>query len=285
MPDTISSTTPDAVENVVGTTSHHSSCYNKCAALATAVSVFVNVVFVVLIVLGSSTDQDTRTIASALSADQAIDRSAVCLDCRNFQLPTDQLQLNRHLQVVRTRNGSACCLRQAEGLWRLLNLMNAKSLMHQKQTFGRPALHPSSAHLYLDTSTAPDYAWTDEYGYGAAHMTSKIKMADGRLQVAEPGYYNIYSSITLKTRSELSTNIHVKHSIRRINRQSIPHTDVILYKSVEMCRTRETFATNYIDGVVKLNAKDEIYVYVSNTSVIYKFPLSNFFGLYLVRSI
>ncbi len=133
--------------------------------------------------------------------------------------------------------------------------------------------------------SAPDYAWTDEYGYGAAHVTSKIKMADGRLQVTEPGYYNIYSSITLKTRSELTANIHVKHSIKRINRQSIPHTDNILYKSVEMSRTSETFANSYVDGVVKLNANDELYVHVSNTSAIYKYPPSNFFGLYLVRSI
>lgn len=116
-------------------------------------------------------------------------------------------------------------------------------------------------------------------------MATKVKLADGRIQVTEAGYYNIYSFLTLKTRSELVNNINVKHSIRRTNRQSLPYTDVILYKSVEMCRTSETFTNSYLDGVVKLNSKDEIYVYVSNTSALYKFLPSNFFGLHLVRSI
>ncbi|XP_046574288.1 uncharacterized protein LOC124282362 isoform X2 [Haliotis rubra] len=154
MSDTASSVNPDAAENGVGTASHRCSCGSTCAALALTVSVCVNVIFAVLIFLGSATEQDTRAITSAQTTDQAIDGSTVCSDCRNFKLPTDQLQLNTHIQVVQTKNGNVCCLRQAEGLWRLLNLMNVKSLMQQKKSVGRRTMPPSSAHLYLDTSTA-----------------------------------------------------------------------------------------------------------------------------------
>ncbi|XP_046344412.2 uncharacterized protein LOC124125182 [Haliotis rufescens] len=278
---------PNSSENGIGTENHCLSRARTWGWIAVSVSLCVNVILLVLLVPLVCHREETQTNTIMAQSAEVMDKSAVCTNCRHFRPHVDLLQLNSHLQVVQTKHGNICCLRQAEGLWRLLNLMNIKSMMmQQQQSIGRPLSLPSSAHLYLDTDTASHYKWTDEDGYGAAHVTTKVKLVDGRrIQVTEAGYYNIYSFLTLKTRSELVNNINVKHSITRTNRQNLPDTDVILYKSVEMCRTSETFTNSYLDGVVKLNSKDEIDVQVSNTSALYKFPPSNFFGLHLVRSI
>ncbi|XP_046342103.1 uncharacterized protein LOC124122943 [Haliotis rufescens] len=264
---------------------HRLSCEQTTACLIVTLSICVNLTLGVTILLSINLGYGTELASRTSPSRQMIDRYSVCTECHYFGHAEKHTRHGRLVKRVETNDGQICCLHQAESLWRLLNLIHMESLMQQPTSPGQVSFPPPSAHLYLDTLQESDYKWSEEFGYGAAHVTGGIKMASGRLQISHPGYYNIYSFITLKTRSELTRNLRVKHSVRRISKHPEPHTDIVLQRSASMSRISETFINSYLDGVIKLNAKDEIYVDVSNVSSIYKYAPSNVFGLHLVRYI
>ncbi|XP_046344411.2 uncharacterized protein LOC124125181 [Haliotis rufescens] len=227
-----------------------------------------------------------------------VHESTVCTSCTSVGVhPGNDSRPDLHDLTVHyvTDSTSVCCLENVEGLQRLLAIFTDR--IHDSASTRNQGTHNNDsavkhnyntgAHMYLDsdalTATNPSLAWTDTFGYGSAYRSSDISCDNNTLRVTRPGLYHIYSFFTFKTRQRRRRPDNILNTMRRSNTH-LPNlgSTVILMAKKTMPEAGERFVTSFLSATVRLRQDDGVFVDVSNTSYIYKFPPSSFFGLYFV---
>ncbi|XP_046343846.2 uncharacterized protein LOC124124666 [Haliotis rufescens] len=219
------------------------------------------------------------------------DEGTVCTDCGSLGVQPGTYKSDLHGLYVRLVTGSSylCCLQNAEGLWRLASVFTNRLYKHkQPGTSEAPVTDEGTgAHLYLDSdalkSDSPSLQWNQDYGYGSAYKGIDIKSDGQNLNITKPGLYHVYSFFTFKTHQPRQHPDNVLHTIRRDNAH-LPNlgSTVFLMAKKTLPEVSERFVTSYLSATVRLRQDDHVSVTVSNMSYVYRFPPSNFFGLYYV---
>ncbi|XP_048258141.1 tumor necrosis factor ligand superfamily member 6-like [Haliotis rufescens] len=134
-----------------------------------------------------------------------------------------------------------------------------------------------------DDASAPSLQWNQDYGYGSAYKGIDIKSDGQNLHITKPGLYHVYSFFTFKTHQPRQHPDNVLHTIRRSNAH-LPNMGrtVLLMAKKTLPEASERFVTSYLSATVRLRQDDHVSVTVSNMSHVYRYPPSNFFGLYYV---
>ncbi|XP_046574293.1 uncharacterized protein LOC124282364 isoform X1 [Haliotis rubra] len=241
------------------------------------------------------------TDSGSLSTDalvSAVDKGTICMDCFSVGVhPGNHRRTDLHGITVHhvTDSTSVCCLENAEGLQRLLAIF-ADRFFDTTRTRNQDTNNNDStviqsiytgAHVYLEsdalTAAKPSLEWTEEYGYGSAYRSNDIYSDNNTLRVTKSGLYCIYSFFTFKTHQRRRRPENIIHTIRRTNTH-LPNlgSTVILLAKKTMPEVSERFVTSFLSATVRLRQDDHVFVHVSNMSYIYRFPPSNFFGLYFV---
>ncbi|XP_046559938.1 uncharacterized protein LOC124268957 [Haliotis rubra] len=228
-----------------------------------------------------------EALASVLS-----DEGTVCTDCRSLGVNPETYKSDLHGFYLRHVTGlsALCCLRNAEGLWRIASMFTNRFYKHT-QTGTVPSeasktTQSTGAHLYVDSealkSGTPSLQWTQEYGYGSAYKSIDISTDGQSLSVTKPGLYHIYSFLTLKTHQLRRRPENFLHTMRRVNAHLPNVSPLLLMAKKTLPEVSERFVTSYLSATVRLRQDDHVSVTASNMSHVYRYPPSNFFGLYYV---
>lgn len=148
-------------------------------------------------------------------------------------------------------------------------------------------------HLSLLLSAGRQFAlsnWTDDVGL--AFRTRDMVYRYGRLVVPTDGMYYVYSQVSFLERFDddrvrrRSRSKSLSHYLYRYN-VIYPRggEEMLTQNSITKCCTEsKSFGeySSYLGAVFQLRANDEIYVKVSNLSILSKDPKLNYFGLFRV---
>ncbi|XP_046344422.2 tumor necrosis factor ligand superfamily member 11-like [Haliotis rufescens] len=142
-----------------------------------------------------------------------------------------------------------------------------------------------AAHLYLDTNSVTDQnlQWNSSAGYGTAHVTGDVTYSNGRLHVPRDGMYYIYSFLTIRSDVVTNDDLNIVHSVQKYNSDHID-TDrhLLLMGKTSLKERHGQFTNSFLAANLKLKKNDELFVSLSNTSLVYTFPPANYFGVHML---
>ncbi|KAL5004920.1 hypothetical protein ScPMuIL_018376 [Solemya velum] len=238
-------------------------------------------------------------------------RDTVCLDCALLQ-NEQTVRMDRtpgEIVFVEKHNiagESKCCIDPVSALQRLLEVYPAERQRvsigavtdcetkggEQSESGVQPRSEATAAHMFLDLDSLWDgvqgLEWTvgrDDVGFRTPDIIYRPGgIGGGRLVIPRDGYYYVYSSFrfdsyynrTLQRRGQ--NDAIVSHAIRRNSIAAI--NEMLQFGKVQVLAG--TMKESYLSSNMKLRKGDELFVYVSDISLIYYFQMSNVFGLYEV---
>ncbi|XP_046344421.2 uncharacterized protein LOC124125192 [Haliotis rufescens] len=264
-------------------------CKRNAAAVVLIVSLGINVLAVVYVLNYVQHESGARPHAEARVSGGH--ENTVCTDCRSLGVNLDRRKSTLHELHVHhvTGSSSLCCLRNAEGLWRLAsifaNRFHTETRGDAFSSSARTSPKQTGAHLYVDSEALklqpPSMSWNQKYGQNSAYISSDIESDGQNLHITRPGLYHVYSFFTFKTKQRRRRPEFILHTINRTNAHlSNIGSPVILMATKTMPEVSERFVTSYLSATIRLRQNDDLFVHVSNLSYVYEYPPSNFLGLY-----
>ncbi|XP_046559940.1 uncharacterized protein LOC124268961 [Haliotis rubra] len=217
--------------------------------------------------------------------------STFCTDCTDIGVHPGMRNISdlEDLLVQITPNSSyLCCLKNVQGRQMLLDLFTDQSnnaFKSQQPGAGLVFTRKSGAHLYLNSDASKksgSLEWTDET-HCSANTNDSVIYDNKTLQIKRRGTYRIYSLLTLKSQHWHRQPDNVVHVMKRSN-TNLPNLGsiYIIMAKKTLPEVSGRFVTSYLSATVRLRQGDHVSVTVSNMSYVYRFPSSNFFGLYYV---
>ncbi|XP_046325981.2 uncharacterized protein LOC124110684 [Haliotis rufescens] len=215
---------------------------------------------------------------------------SVCVSCDSLNVPDlSRSPLENQVKVVMLGQGSFCCLENTEGLGMYMNIV-VREYYHDLNGENRSGdLHMNhdrpAAHLYLHTNSVPDQhlQWDSSPGYGTAHVTGNVTYSNGRLHVPRDGVYYIYSFLTIRSDVVTNDDLNIVHSVQKYNSDHIDTDSHLLLMGKTTLKERHgQFTNSFLAANLKLKKNDELFVSLSNTSLVYTFPPANYFGVHML---
>ncbi|XP_033760527.1 tumor necrosis factor ligand superfamily member 6-like [Pecten maximus] len=249
------------------------------------------------------------TLNSEISA-HAKDFGEVCLPCGELQLgpfeeDTPDLVL---LEKVKSPDGDVCCAKSPNQTKILFELLYQKKKMQEYRhdmlksenvVDSAPKTNTVSAHLVV-SGVQPAVA-DKSYGrypirnWSHDHVIANItglSFQNDRLRINTSGLYFIYSQVYFDrmcnhVMQETNTPYPIYHYVYRFNVIYPNGGEQLLMKSVRTpCWTQEKSLhgdyTSYTAAAIRMAAGDEIYVMVSNISMVSPVPEASFLGLFKI---
>ncbi|XP_046574302.1 uncharacterized protein LOC124282370 [Haliotis rubra] len=210
---------------------------------------------------------------------------SVCVPCDSLHAPhLERAPLENQVKVISLGQRSLCCLENTMGLAMYMNIVVGEYYHYVNGGLqinkGRPA-----AHQYLDTNSVTDQhlQWDSSSGYGAAHMSGDVTYSNGRLHVPRDGMYYIYSFLTIRSDADTNDDPNIIHSVQKYNPDRMDTDNHLLLMGKTTLKDKdEQFTNSFLAANLKLKKNDELFVNLSNSSLIYKFPLANYFGILML---
>ncbi|XP_046574296.1 uncharacterized protein LOC124282365 [Haliotis rubra] len=266
-------------------------CKRSTAAVVLVVSLGINVLAVVwlltTVTFKHKADDSPRAEARVFD----VHENTVCTDCSLLGVHPDRNQPDLHELHVHHVTGSSflCCLRNAEGLWRLASMFatrfHTEAVSDALTSSPRTKQIITGAHLNVNSEDLnlhpPSLSWTKNYGQYGAYSSGNIGTDGRKLHITRPGLYHVYSFFTFKTKQRRLRPEIIVHTVNRVN-SHLPNLgpSVLLMAKKTMPEVSEKFVTSFLSASIRLRDNDDLFVHVSNMSYIYNYPPSNFFGLY-----
>jgi len=100
-------------------------------------------------------------------------------------------------------------------------------------------------------------------------------------QIYKRGFYFVYSDITFQSYTTSKENNNVHHSL--IKRNSLlrnTNEEILMCNKYDGSEKSRGYYSSFLSGTILFQNGDELFVRVSNASLVYNYYLSNYFGLY-----
>ncbi|XP_060069180.1 tumor necrosis factor ligand superfamily member 6-like [Ylistrum balloti] len=250
-----------------------------------------------------------ENLNSEISA-HANDFGEVCLPCGELQMgpfEEDTPELS-FLEKVRSADGDICCARSPNQTKILFELLYQKKKMQEHRhdmlksenvVDSAPKINTVSAHLLVrgeqpavtDKSSGryPIRNWSQDHVI--ANITG-LSFQNDRLRINTSGLYFIYSQVYFdrmcdQVLQETGTSYPIYHYVYRFNVIYPNGGEQLLMKSVRTpCWTQQKSIhgdyTSYTAAAIRMAAGDEIYVMVSNISMVSPVPEASFLGVFKI---
>ncbi|XP_067670059.1 tumor necrosis factor ligand superfamily member 15-like [Haliotis asinina] len=211
---------------------------------------------------------------------------AVCVSCDSVNVPDGKrAPFEDQVKVGRLGQRSLCCLEHTESLAMFMNIVVGEHYQYVQGDLHINKVRPA-AHVYLDTNNVTDQRlqWDSSVGHGTAYMTGNVTYSNGRLHVPRDGMYYIYSFLTIRSDAAATNDNHdIMHRVQTYNYDQMDTANhLLLTRKTTLKDKHRQFTKSFVAANLKLKKNDELFVSLSNPSLIYKFPLANYFGIYLL---
>ncbi|OWF53600.1 tumor necrosis factor ligand superfamily member 6-like [Mizuhopecten yessoensis] len=278
--------------------------------LASSAVVFLLVLLTSLVVILFMQVTNLRNTLNSEIYAHSKDFGEVCLPCGELQMgpfeeDTPDLVL---LEKVRSDEGDICCAKSPNQTKILFELLYQKKKMQEYRhdmlksehhVDSAPKINTVSAHLLVsgvqppvaDKSSGryPIKNWSKDHVI--ANITG-ISFQPDRLRINTSGLYFIYSQVYFdrmcdQVTQEANKPYPIYHYVYRFNVIYPNGGEQLLMKSVRTpCWTQQKALhgdyTSYTAAAIRMAAGDEIYVMVSNISMVSPVPEASFLGVFKI---
>lgn len=241
-----------------------------------------------------------------------LEKEELCLLCDEIRLGPS-LEEDRMLDYFVRKpatdsRGEECCVETPSQLLKMLQLfverkyreeMAQGNIKIETNTKTEPGEQKPAAHL-MGSVRKPEQPSVPGRQFAIAHwisnedlaFTNKVQYRHGRIVILEPGLYYVYSQLSFLEVFDNPSAIDMgsqslSHYIYRYN-IIYPHggEEAMIQNSITKCwGQNKAFGeyTSYLGAVFHLRQGDELFVKVSNLTLIVREPKLNYFGLFKIN--
>ncbi|XP_060073892.1 tumor necrosis factor ligand superfamily member 10-like [Ylistrum balloti] len=285
--------------------------YGLFVVVAAGILILIVIMAVLFVKLSHDVAHHTHQPKVGETVSKILEREELCIPCDNVRLGPS-VEEDRMLNEFTRKHepeGEQCCVETPKELLAMLELFVEKRIREEvakgninlPRTEGQsdmeqtPAAHLMGSVSRLDKSTVPATqfqisSWIHDADL--AFTTNNVMYRSGRLVVPSTGLYYVYSQVSFlelfddgNSRDQGSPN-SLSHYIYRYN-IIYPHggEEKLIQNSITKCiGQNKQFGeyTSYLGALFHLRTSDEIYVKVSNLTLIVREPKLNYFGVFKV---